>query len=172
MSITDLMKVRQRNQEAVQDYIQRFRDVRSRCFKLKLDDSQLTAITFEGLLPHIKEKYSAQEFDSLSHMVQRMANIDVRFFDQRNRPYTKKVANVGFDADSDEEQEVEIGLAEWVKTKKPTSVPFAKKDPENFSFDITKADKIFDLLLQAGQLKLTDNHVVPSAPELKKAEVL
>ena len=103
MSITDLMKVRQRNQEDVQDYIQRFRDVRSRCFKLKLDDSQLTAITFEGLLPHIKEKYSAQEFDSLSHMVQRMANIDVRFFDQRNRPYTKKVDNVGFDADSDEE---------------------------------------------------------------------
>ena len=101
-----------------------------------------------------------------------MANIDVRFSDQRNRPCTKKVAYVGFDADSDKEQEAEIGLAEWVKTKKPTLVPFAKKDLENFSFDITKADKIFDLLLQAGQLKLTDNHVLPSAAELKKAEVL
>jgi hypothetical protein len=28
------------------------------------------------------------------------------------------------------------------------SCPFGKKEPERFSFDITKDDKIFDLLLQ------------------------
>jgi hypothetical protein len=41
-----------------------------------------------------------------------------------------------------------IGLAEWVKDKKTMSCPFGKKEPDKFDFDITKADKIFDLLLQ------------------------
>jgi hypothetical protein len=43
-----------------------------------------------------------------------------------------------------------IGLAEWVKGKKTVSFPFGKKEQEKFGFDITKADKIFDLLLRQG----------------------
>jgi len=40
-----------------------------------------------------------------------------------------------------------IGLAEWVKNKKPMSCPFGHKEPEMFAFDTTKADRIFDFLL-------------------------
>jgi hypothetical protein len=43
-----------------------------------------------------------------------------------------------------------IGLAEWVKGKKTVSCPFGKKEPEKLGFDITKARKIFDLLVQQG----------------------
>ena len=49
--------------------------------------------------------------------------------------------------DSDSNEESVIGLAEWVKNKKPISCPFGQKEPEKFTFDITKADRIFDLLL-------------------------
>ena len=35
-------------------------------------------------------------------------------------------------------------------------------------FCITKADRIFDLLLQEGQIKLSPNHVTPSTEELEK----
>jgi hypothetical protein len=52
-------------------------------------------------------------------------------------------------SDSEDEDNM-IGLAEWVKGKKTVSCPFAKKDLEQFSFDIIKAGKIFDLLLQQG----------------------
>jgi len=55
-----------------------------------------------------------------------------------------------------------------VKNKKPMSCPFGHKEPNKFAFDITKADKIFDFLLQEGQIKLSPNHVIPSAEELKK----
>jgi len=55
-----------------------------------------------------------------------------------------------------------------VKNKKPMSCPFGHKEPEKFAFDITKADRIFDFLLQEGQIKLSPNHVIPSAEELKK----
>jgi hypothetical protein len=48
-----------------------------------------------------------------------------------------------------------IGLVEWVKDKKTVSCPFGKKEPEKFGFDIIKADKIFDLLLQQGQIKFS-----------------
>jgi hypothetical protein len=61
-----------------------------------------------------------------------------------------------------------IGLAEWVKGKKTVSYTFGKKEPEKFGFDITKADKIFDMLLQQGQIKLSQFHTIPSAEELKR----
>ena len=48
------------------------------------------------------------------------------------------------------------------------SYPFGHKELEKFAFDITKADRIFDFLLQEGQIKLLPNHVIPSVEELKK----
>jgi len=62
-------------------------------------------------------------------------------------------------ASSDSDEEPVIGLAEWVKNKKPMSCRFGHKEPEKFAFDITKADRIFDFLLQEGQIKLSPNHV-------------
>jgi hypothetical protein len=67
-----------------------------------------------------------------------------------------------------EDEDNMIGLAEWVKGKKIVSCPFGKKEPEMFVFDITKADKIFDLLLQQGQIKISQFHTIPSAEELKR----
>ena len=61
-----------------------------------------------------------------------------------------------------------VALAEWVQgNKKPVSCPFGKKDLEIFGFDITKADKIFDLLLSEGLIKLKPYHKIPSDEELK-----
>ena len=50
-------------------------------------------------------------------------------------------------ASSDSDEEPVIGLAEWVKNKKPMSCPFGHKEPEKFAFDITKANRIFEFLL-------------------------
>jgi hypothetical protein len=36
-----------------------------------------------------------------------------------------------------------------------------------YDFDIKKADKIFDLLLEKKQLRLPQNHVIPSAAKLE-----
>ena len=77
MRLTDLTVVKQRNNEHVTDYIQRFRDIRSRCFSLSLSDSQLAELAFKGMLPHNKEKFASQEFESLSHLAQRLACVDV-----------------------------------------------------------------------------------------------
>ena len=69
--------------------------------------------------------------------------------------------------ESEEEQET-VASAEWIQnSKKPVTCPFGKKEPESYGFDITKADKIFDLLLSEGLIKLKPYHKIPSEDELK-----
>jgi len=165
--ITDLVRLRQCNDESVESFVQRLRDVKNKCYSLVLDDRQLADLAFQGLLPHIKDKYASQEFESLSHLVQRISDQDIKVFEPR-KAWNKKVSFVDEAMGSDSDEEPVIGLAEWVKNKKLMSYPFGQKEPEKFASDITKADRIFDFLLQEGQIKLSPNHVIPSAEELKK----
>ena len=148
MKITDLTSLKKINDESVASFVQRFREVRNKCYSLTLSDRQLAELAFQGLLPSLKEKYVSQEFESLSQLVNRMSQEVSRSFEPR-RNFQKRVNYVDY---SDSEEEVEIGLVEWVKSKKPIACPFGQKEPEKFGFDITKADKIFDLLLQQGQI--------------------
>ena len=67
--ITDLVRLRQRNNESVESFVQRLRDVKNKFYSLVLADRQLANLAFQGLLPHIKDKYASQEFESLSHLV-------------------------------------------------------------------------------------------------------
>jgi hypothetical protein len=48
------------------------------------------------------------------------------------------------------------------------SCPFGKKEPERLGFDITEDDKLVDMLLQQGKIKLSRFHTIPSAEELKR----
>ena len=86
--------------------------------------------------------------------MQRISDQDIMPFEPK-RAWNKKVSFVDEAASSDSDEEPVIGLAEWVKNKKPMSCPFGHKEPEKFAFDITKADRIFDFLLQEGQIKLS-----------------
>jgi len=67
--ITDLVRLRQHNDESVESFVQRLRDVKNKCYSLVLDYRQLADLAFQGLLTHIKDKYASQEFKSLSHLV-------------------------------------------------------------------------------------------------------
>lgn len=166
MRLSDLTGLRQKNDETVAAYIQRFRDVRNWCYSLVLFDSQLADIALQGLLPHLKEKYGSQEFESESQIVHRMSE-EGRHYEPK-RSFSKKVNMVEYGDASDSDSENEIGVAEWVNTKKSISCPFGKKEPEKFGFDITKADGIFDILLKEGQIRLQPHHKIPSPDELKK----
>ena len=72
MKLTDLTNLRQRNDDSVAAFVQRFRDVKNWCFSLVLSDQQLAEVALQGLLPHIREKYAFQEFFSISQMGHRM----------------------------------------------------------------------------------------------------
>ena len=46
MRLADLIAIQQRNDELAPEYIQRFCDIRSRCFSLHLTDGQLVELAF------------------------------------------------------------------------------------------------------------------------------
>jgi hypothetical protein len=54
--------------------------VKNKCYSLVLDDRQLADLAFQGLLPHLKDRYASQEFESLGHLVQRISYQDTRVF--------------------------------------------------------------------------------------------
>nr|AAX95395.1 Reverse transcriptase (RNA-dependent DNA polymerase), putative [Oryza sativa Japonica Group]ABA92966.2 retrotransposon protein, putative, unclassified [Oryza sativa Japonica Group] len=70
----------------------------------------------------------------------------------------------------DDDDDSEVAAAEWVRSKKVVPCPWVKSSgkKERFDFDITKADKIFDLLLREKQIQLPAGHIIPSAEELGK----
>jgi len=163
LKLTDLTRLRQRNDESVAAFIQRFRDVKIRCYSLVLSDQQLADAAFNGLLPHIKDKYASQEFESISQIASRMTG-EAQSYESK-KPFQKKVNFVEYSADHDSD---EVASVEWIQNnKKPVTCPFGNKEPKSYGFDITKADKIFDLLLSEGLIKLKPYHKIPSEGELK-----
>jgi hypothetical protein len=83
----------------------------------------------------------------------------------RGRNFQKKVSYVDYSDSKDEDNMV--GLAESIKGKKAMSCPFGKEEPERFGFNITKANKMFDLLLQqrASQTLSVPYHTICRAQE-------
>ena len=63
---------------------------------------------------------------------------------------------------NDDDEEEEIVVAKWNWGKKIVMVPnpWGKEVEESYDFDVTKADKLFDFLLEKGQIKLPANHVI------------
>jgi hypothetical protein len=90
MKLTDLTGLRQRNDETVSAFIQRFREVKNKCYSLVLSDQQLADVAFQGLLPHIREKYASQEFEqqkALDRIKQYLTNPLVLVPPQKHKPY-------------------------------------------------------------------------------------
>ena len=66
-------------------------------------------------------------------------------------------------------EEEEIAVAEWNWGKKTVMVPnpWGRGVKESYDFDVTKSDKLFDFLLEKGQIKLPDNHIILPPEQLK-----
>ena len=71
--------------------------------------------------------------------------------------------------DGYEDEEEEVAVAEWNWGKKTVMVsnPWGRGVKESYDFDITKSNKLFDFLLEKGQIKLLDNHVMLPPDQLK-----
>lgn len=65
------------------------------------------------------------------------------------------------DSDSGLDDGMDVNAAEWAKMgKRQINCPWVTKaKTERFGFDVTKCDKIFDLLLKEKQTELPPNHV-------------
>ena len=60
-------------------------------------------------------------------------------------------------------------MAEWNWGKKAVIVPnpWEREVKESYDFDVIKSDRLFDFLLEKGQIKLPDNDVILPPNQLK-----
>ena len=74
-----------------------------------------------------------------------------------------------YSVDDDYEDEEEVAMVEWNCGKKTVMVPnpWGRGVKDSYDFDVTKSYKLFDFLLEKGQIKLPDNHVMLPPDQLK-----
>jgi hypothetical protein len=79
------------------------------------------------------------------------------------------------DEEADDEKGNEVCVAEWVEKlrDKHISCSFLKpnggqREERRYTFDISKYDRLFDLILWRGVIGRTERHVIPNADILAK----
>jgi hypothetical protein len=77
--------------------------------------------------------------------------------------------------EADDEEGNEICVAEWVEKPgdKPISCSFLKpnegwREEMRYTFDVSKCDHLFDLVLQGAVIGLNEGHIIPNADILEK----
>jgi hypothetical protein len=98
-----------------------------------------------------------------------------RFRDSNARDKEKQGVNFVDEEASNNESDAEICMAEWVDMpkNKPIMCPFLKpnsgrKDEMRFTFDVPKCDKLFDVLVQGGVIRLKEGHNIATPESLAK----
>ncbi|KAK1621045.1 hypothetical protein QYE76_026562 [Lolium multiflorum] len=166
--IADLAQVRQKRGETVAEYVQRFRNLRNRCYSARVTEKEAVELAVVGLASPIKDMASQADYPSLAHMVQKLSLYEQRHPDLYQDKFKRAVVLVEADEDEGSAGDQEVAVAEWTRGATPVSCKWVKPPgpPRGFDFDVTKTEQIFDLLLKEKQLKLPEGLKIPTVQEL------
>ncbi|KAK1632270.1 hypothetical protein QYE76_006585 [Lolium multiflorum] len=137
--LADLAQVRQKRGETVAEYIQRFRNLRNRCYSVRVTEKEAVELAVAGLATPLKDMASQADYPSLAHMVQKLSAYEQRHPDLYQDKFKRAVVLVEAEEDG---------------------------PPRGFDFDVTKTEQIFDLLLKEKQLKIPEGLKFPTVQEL------
>jgi hypothetical protein len=182
LKLSDLIVVRQKYSGNVTEYIKRFRETHNNCYSLIVRESDLADIALAGLSSYLREKLKRIEFNDVNQVLQSTAAYENRARDCRSNSRfrdsskEKDRGSVGMVEDNaSNDEDTEVCVAEWVDTPKdkPMTCSFlkpglGKKDEMCFTFDVTKCDKLFHILLQHKLIRLKEGHVIPTAEILAR----
>jgi hypothetical protein len=161
LRLSDLTSFRQKYTKIVSDYLRWFREIRNRCYNLTIVEKDLADLAFVGLILYLRDKLDGQEFSDTNQLLQRVLPYENRAKPSRFRDNAKKDKekhHVNFvDEEVDDEDGNEICVAEWVQNPgdKPISYSFlnpngGRREEMRYTFDVSKCDRLFDLLLWGG----------------------
>jgi hypothetical protein len=75
-AIADFAQVRQKQGETVAEYIQRFKEVKNRCYSTHITEKEAVELASLGLAKPIKDMCFQLEFNSLAHLVQKLTSFE------------------------------------------------------------------------------------------------
>jgi hypothetical protein len=164
LRLSDLTAIRTKYNETTAKYLEHFRETRT-CVITTIGKKDLADLAYAGLALYLREKLEGHEFTGMNHVLQKAMVFEShtkdgraygRFKDGSNREKDKSMVNF-VDDESVDDGDAEICVTEWVETPnhKPISCSFlkpngGKKDEIKYTFDVSKCDKLFDMLIQGG----------------------
>nr|KYP38879.1 Pro-Pol polyprotein [Cajanus cajan] len=184
VSIVDLMNIKRQNHETLDDYLNRFRQLKSRCYT-NIPEHELVRIAATGLDFSIRKKLVNEQLRDMAQLAEKVRRIEqIKLEKERLGKFDKfvrkeKVAyleNFEFSDDPNYEissEDFEINLAELrpgptyqCQMLKPGD-SVEGNSTKRYSFDVCKAEKIFDILLKDKQIVLPENHKIPPFEQRK-----
>jgi hypothetical protein len=183
LRLSDLTAVKQLHSETVTEYLKRLRKTRNRCFDLTIGEKDVDNLIFPGLVSYLKERLEGQEFFDINQVLQWAVTHENWARDHmshgpfwENTPREREQHNVNcVNDESASDEETEICVAEWVDTPKdkPISCSFlkpnnVKNEEMQFTFDVNKFDKLFNVVVKGGVIRLAEGHVIPATNVLAK----
>ncbi|CAN0925458.1 hypothetical protein LINGRAHAP2_LOCUS34772 [Linum grandiflorum] len=185
VSMADLARMRQQPGESVEHFLTNFKNARNRCF-VNLTEREFVKLAQGGLAFELRKKFQDREFADLFQLMSCAVRYESLLHEEENRRSASRgpyFPQVGYPVNhiGQEAMEVEVDLAELAPGKPYVCASLAKVEPEpqggkpnrapiqprKYSFDISKADLIFDQLYKDGQVKLTGGHNIPPPEKLK-----
>ena len=105
LGLPDLALVGQGREESVNDYIQRFRDTRNRCFWIHVVDKELAGLPFNRLVSYLRDKLDGTRFFSIAQLHQRALAYESRF-KETSKSVARTIHLVELDNSDDESADV------------------------------------------------------------------
>lgn len=188
ISLKELASVRRKFTEPIDDYLNRFRLLKARCFT-QIPEHKLVEMAAEGLNYSIRKKLDTQYLRDMAQLTDRVRQLKRLKEEKARANKGKKVAYVDFRNDDEglchefsDFDNNEIDLAELTQEppyackflapsngKNPVEPEKSDKYPKRtYTFDITKCDEIFDLLVKDGQMIVPLGAKVPPLEQIKK----
>jgi hypothetical protein len=118
------VQVRQKRGETVAEYIQCFREVKNRCYSIRISEKEAVELATLGLVKPIRDLVFQLEFNSLAHLVQKMTVYEQRHPELYQDKFKRQVVMV--DAE-DSEDDQEIAVVEWTRGAKPVPCKWVKQ---------------------------------------------
>ncbi|CAN1836506.1 hypothetical protein LINPERHAP1_LOCUS34796 [Linum perenne] len=185
VSMADLARMRQQPGESVESFLTSFKNARNRCF-VNLTEREFVKLAQGGLNFELRKKFQDREFSDLFQLMSCAVRYESLLHEEESRRSASRgqyLPNFDYAIHHIDGGvgEVEVDLAEIVPGKPYVCSSLSKVDvgpqegrpnrapiqPRKYSFDVTKADLIFDQLYKDGQVKLSGGHNLPSPDKLK-----
>jgi hypothetical protein len=140
--IADLAQVRQKHGEIVAEYIQRFREVKNRCYSTRISEKEAVELAFLGLLKPIKDLAFQLEFNSLAHFVQKLTTYEQRHLELYQDRFKRQVTLIDIEDAEDFRDDQEVAVAKWTRGANPMSYKWVKQQgpAKGFDFDVSKVE--------------------------------
>lgn len=189
ISLKELASVKRKVSESVDQYLNRFRLLKARCFT-QVPEHELVEMTAGGLDYSIRKKLDTQYLRDMAQLADRVRQVEsMKAKKSRARKYHKKekvpyVAAEEYYSSENEDfkNDNKINVAE-LKPGPPYACKLLKpsngKNPteagksekfvtKTYTFDVSKCDEIFDLLVKDGQIVVPQGLKDPPLNQKKK----